>query len=160
MITSSKPASSAATAAAETRLRASRGSVVRTRIEGWPRSSEIDGYLDTRRGDPLPDLVVEIDRSVDSSHKLAPYFRMGVREAWTWGRRDGARIWVADHDAPLGFGPADESVVLPKLARSDLDRLLAAYRPSGAARELRDLARRVARAILERSEARVPSRRD
>ena len=32
----------------------------------------VDGYLDTRRGAPVPDLVVEIDRSVDSSAKLAP----------------------------------------------------------------------------------------
>ena len=30
----------------------------------------VDGYLDTRKGAPVPDLVVEIDRSVDSSDKL------------------------------------------------------------------------------------------
>ena len=32
----------------------------------------VDGYLDTRKGAPVPDLVVEIDRSIDSSDKLAP----------------------------------------------------------------------------------------
>ena len=42
-------------------------------------AERIDGWLDVRKGHPVPDLVVEIDRSTDSSGKLAPYFRMGVR---------------------------------------------------------------------------------
>ena len=42
---------------------------------------QIDGYVDVRTGLPPPDLVVEIDRSRRSRHKLAPYFRMGVKEA-------------------------------------------------------------------------------
>ena len=45
-------------------------------------AERIDGWLDVREGHPVPDLVIEIDRSTDSSGKLAPYFRMGVREAW------------------------------------------------------------------------------
>lgn len=108
----------------------------------------VDGYLDTRRGAPVPDLVVEIDRSVDSSRKLAPYFRMGVREAWTWSRADGARIWGAGGPATGAFGQADRSRVLPGLDRRDLDRLLASRTPPDAARRARAIARRVAHAML------------
>ena len=111
----------------------------------------LEGYLDVRKGHPIPDLVVEIDRSVASSHKLAPYFRLGVREAWTWSRRDGVRIWVVDAGAPAGFRPSDESRVLPLLARNDLDRLLASYRPADASRLVREIARRSAQAMVERS---------
>ena len=38
---------------------------------------DLEDYLDMRKGHPMPDLVAEIDRSVNSSHKLMPYFRMG-----------------------------------------------------------------------------------
>ena len=63
------------------------------------------GYLDTRKSHSAPDLVVEGDRSADSTRKLEPYFRMGVREAWTWSRGDGARIWVADPGGAGAFRP-------------------------------------------------------
>ena len=108
----------------------------------------VDGYLDTRAGDPVPDLVVEIDRSVDSRGKLGPYFRMGVREAWTWSRADGARIWTAAAAAAEGCAPADRSRVLPGLGRTALDRLLASRTPLDASRRARNVARRVADALL------------
>ena len=111
--------------------------------------ARFEGYLDTRKGHPVPELVVEIDRSVDSSHKLAPYFRMGVREAWTWSPRDGARLWTADPNAAPGFSAADESRVLPGLSREDLDRLLAGYPSIELSRETRRLARRVADELLK-----------
>ena len=114
--------------------------------------TEFDGYLDVRRAHPVPDLVVEIDRSVDSKHKLAPYFRLGVHEAWTWSRRHGARIWVADREPDLhsgqGLRAADRSRVLPGVGQRDLDRLLAAYSPARASRHSLRLAERVARALL------------
>ena len=113
---------------------------------------EFDGYLDVRRRHPVPDLVVEIDRSVDSRHKLAPYFRLGVREAWTWSRRHGARIWVADREPDVesgrGLRTADRSRVLPGLEQNDLDSLLVARLPSEASRHSLRLAKRVARALL------------
>ena len=107
----------------------------------------VDGYLDTRKGAPVPDLVVEIDRSVDSSDKLAPYFRMGVREAWTWSRGDGVRIWVADAAADA-FRSTDRSRVLAGLDRQALDRLLASRTPLEASRRTRTIARQVAHAML------------
>ncbi|MDE0063326.1 MAG: Uma2 family endonuclease [Gammaproteobacteria bacterium] len=89
------------------------------------RARQVEGYLDTDKGHPVPDLVAEVDRSVDSSHKLAPYFRMGVREAWNWSAKDGASIWIPDASLHQGFVKADESCVFPSLGRDDLDELLA-----------------------------------
>ena len=114
--------------------------------------TEFDGYLDVRKGHPVPDLVVEIDRSVDSRHKLAPYFRLGVREVWTWSRRHGARIWVAEAEPDVetgrGLRSADRSRVLPGLCQSDLDALLSAHSPAEATRLSLRLAEQVARSLL------------
>ena len=107
-----------------------------------------DGYLDTRKGAPVPDLVVEIDRSVDSSDKLAPYFRMGVREAWTWSRTDGVRIWAAGTGSDGAFAATGRSRVLSGLDRQALDRLLASRTPRDASRRARDVARQVVHAML------------
>ena len=119
---------------------------------GMEMLMELDGYLDMRAGYPVPDLVVEISRSVDSNHKLAPYIRMGVREAWTWSRRHGACIWVADPGSTAESGSklraADRSRVLPGLGQGDLDQLLASRSPAEASRHSLRLANRVARSIL------------
>ena len=113
---------------------------------------EFDGYLDVREGHPVPDLVVEIDRSVDSRHKLAPYFRLGVREAWTWSRRHGARIWVADSEPDVetgrGLRSTDRSRVLPGIRQSELDALLSVRSPAESARHSLRIAERVARSML------------
>ena len=114
--------------------------------------TEFDGYLDVRKGHPVPDLVVEIDRSVDSRHKLAPYFRLGVREAWTWSRRHGTRIWIADCEPDVesgkGLRAADQSRVLPGVSQGDLDVLLSAHSPAQASRHSLRLAERVAFSML------------
>ena len=112
------------------------------------RVTGLEGWLDIRKGHPVPDLVAEIDRSVDSSHKLAPYFRMGVREAWTWSRRDGVHIWVADTTSERHFRESGRSRVLPGVRRDDLDALLAPCPPSEASRRARRLAALVARTML------------
>ena len=100
-----------------------------------------------RTGLPPPDLVVEIDRSRRSRHKLAPYFRMGVREAWTWDRKEGACLWQPDAADPEGFRAVAESGLCPGLARDDLDRLCARGVP---AVERAQFSRRLARRIAER----------
>ena len=84
-----------------------------------------DIYLDVEKGHPIPDLVAEVDRSADSSHKLLPYFRMGVREVWTWNSGDGAVIWIAGDGAQREPAHATRSRVFPGLDREGLDRLLA-----------------------------------
>ena len=116
--------------------------------EKWDAAMRIDGWLDPRKGHPAPDLVVEIDRSVKSSHKLAPYFRLGVREAWTWSRRDGVRLWTADAGAARGVRETDRSIVLPGLTRDDLDRLVTSRSSAEVSRESRRLARLAADAML------------
>lgn len=111
-----------------------------------------EGWLDSRAGHPVPALVAEVDRSVKSSGKLAPYFRMGVREAWTWSRRDGARIWIASPESREGFRAADRSPVLPGLDRERLDRLLAHGSAAAGGRLAHGLARDVAAAIVARGD--------
>ena len=108
---------------------------------------QVDGYLDVRAGHPAPDLVVEIDRSVAARDKLALYFRMGIREVWTWSRQDGARLWLADPDTPGGFRSGSRSAVLPGLERAALDRLLAGRSPTESDRLSRSLVHVVADTI-------------
>ena len=108
-------------------------------------AGELEGFLDTRDGHPVPDLVVEVDRSVRSSRKLLPYFRMGVREAWIWSKTDGTSIWVPDATSRDAILPADASVVLPGVALHDLDGLLA----DGFGKERLELSRRIARQVAE-----------
>ena len=107
----------------------------------------VEEYLDVRLGYPPPDLVVEIDRSRRSRHKLAPYFRMGVKEAWTTSRKEVACIWAADRDSEEGFRLVPESRVWPGITRRDLDRLLSLRDSVERARLSRLLARRVAARI-------------
>ena len=112
------------------------------------QAATVEGDLDARRGDPMPDLVVEIDRPAESMDALAPYFRMGVREAWTWNPDRGARIWVPDTRAGPGVRTTDRSRALPNLRPWDIDDLLAARTPTEMSRNARRLARRVGQAIL------------
>ncbi len=113
------------------------------------RARGLAGYLDVRTGLPPPDLVVEIDRSHRTRYKLAPYFRMGVREAWTSDRKDGVSIWAPDGGAPEGFRAAPASALLPGLTGADLTPLCAPGDARELARHSRCLARRVAARILE-----------
>ena len=108
------------------------------------------GWLDVRRGHPVPDLVVEIDRSTQSSGKLAPYFRMGVREAWTWSRRGGASIWVPGGAAPEPVRGIAASRVLPGVTRDALDELFGLPSRSARMPAMRQLARRVASELVGR----------
>ena len=110
------------------------------------------GWLDIRRGHPAPDLVVEIDRSTRSSGKLAPYFRMGVREAWTWSRRDGAAIWVPGEEASAAVGRAAVSRVLPGVTRDALDELFGLPSKSARMPAMRQLAGRVAIELAGRND--------
>ena len=108
------------------------------------RVRDVDSYVDVRAGLPAPDLVVEIDRSRRSRHKLAPYFRMGVKEAWTFDRAAGAAIWTPDAACPDRCASSTQSQVLPGVTRLDLDRLLEQRDPVERAHLSRRLARRVA----------------
>ena len=112
---------------------------------------ELDGYLDVRTGLPPPDLVVEIDRSRRSRHKLAPYFRMGVKEVWTSDRQEGVGIWTPDAGVAEGCRPASSSALLPGLTGADLAPLCAPGDSLQQARHTQRLARLVAERILAAS---------
>ena len=105
---------------------------------------QVEGYVDVRTGLPPPTLVVEIDRSRRSDHKLGPYFRMGVQEVWTNHRLERAAIWRPNAEAAAGCRSVEESGVCPGLTRADLDRLFVRGSPSAQAEFSRALARRVA----------------
>ncbi len=109
------------------------------------------GWQDVRRGHPVPDLVVEIDRSTQSTGKLAPYFRMGVREAWTWSRRDGTAIWTPGGDAAKPVRRrAAASRVLRGVTRDALDELFRLPSRSARLPVMRQLSRRIARGLAGR----------
>ena len=109
-------------------------------------ATDVEGYLDTRLGHPVPDLVVEVDRSVNSRRKLLPYFRMGIREAWTWSPRDGVRMWVPDPARSDGITIVEGSTVLPGIGLEALDRLLGDSTREERFEVSRQLARQVAEA--------------
>ena len=115
------------------------------------RDRGLAGYLDVRTGLPPPDLVVEIDRSRRSRYKLAPYFRMGVKEAWTSDRNDGVSIWAPDAGVPEGFRSVPASVLLPGLTGADLAAVCTAGDGVEQARHTQRLARRVAARIVAAS---------
>ena len=117
------------------------------------RDRGIAGYVDVRTGLAPPDLVVEIDRSRRSRHKLAPYFRMGVKEAWTSDRKAGVTIWTPDAGLAEGFRSVSKSVVLPGLTATDLAPLCTSGDPREQARHSQRLARRIAERILDASPA-------
>ena len=116
----------------------------------------VEGYLDVRTGLPPPDLVVEIDRSRRSRRKLAPYFRMGVKEVWTWDRKEGAGLWRPDAAGPDAFRPVPDSHLCPGLTREDLDRLCVRGVP---ATERARFSRRLARRVAARLAATLPGDR-
>ena len=120
-------------------------------------AERIDDWLDVRKGHPVPDLVVEMDRSTDSSNKLAPYFRMGVREAWTWSRRSGTAIWIPAPEAVAELRRVTASMVLPGVTQSALARLLDARSGADRRYHLRRLAHRVAQEMAEREDAGAPA---
>ena len=107
-------------------------------------AERVGGWLDVRRGHPVPDLVIEIDRSTRSTRKLAPYFRMGVREVWTWSRGDGAAIWTPGGQASTPVSRTSASRVLPGVTRDALDELFGLPSRSARLPVMRQLARGVA----------------
>ena len=72
---------------------------------------------------------------------------MGVGEAWTWDRKEGAGLWRPDPAESDGFRAVPESRLCPGLTGDDVDRLCARGVP---AIERAQLSRRLARRIAAR----------
>lgn len=79
------------------------------------------GDLDLDSGDPVPDLVVEVDVTSPSLEKLPIYSRLGVPEVW---RHDGERLVVFLLDE-ASYVAASESAILPGATDDALTRLVA-----------------------------------
>jgi Uma2 family endonuclease len=97
--------------------------------------------------DPPPDLVIEIDLTRESSHKLAIYAELGVPEIW---RYDGSRwqIWQLIERA---YNPAPFSLAFPFLAAADLAEFVANSETQG-----RKQARRAFRLRVRKNKSRTP----
>jgi Uma2 family endonuclease len=84
------------------------------------------GDLDLDSGDPVPDLVVEVDITSPSLEKLPIYSRLSIPEVW---RHDGERLVIFLLDkAPAGgevsYVASSESAVLPGATGDALTRLV------------------------------------
>ncbi len=93
------------------------------------------------------------DGAFEADAKLAPYFRMGVKEAWTSDPKAGVTIWTPDAGAAEGFRSVSSSIVLPGLTATDLAPLCTSGDPREQARHSQRLARRIAERILDASPA-------
>jgi Uma2 family endonuclease len=78
------------------------------------------GNLNLDSGDPVPDLVVEVDITSPSLEKLPIYSRLGILEVW---RYDGERLVVLLLDK-TSYVEAPESAVLPGATCAALTRLV------------------------------------
>jgi Uma2 family endonuclease len=97
--------------------------------------------LDLSRGDPPPDLVLEIDMTSKSLNRFPIYARLGVPEIWCYD--DGAlNIY---HLREGDYVKAQVSLALPQLPVQELPQLIEAHRSEGRRairRAVRDWARR------------------
>ena len=85
------------------------------------------GDLDLDSGDPVPDLVVEVDITSPSLEKLPIYSRLGIPEVW---RHDGEQLVIflldeAPAEGEASYVAAPESTLLPGATGVALTRLIA-----------------------------------
>ncbi len=87
------------------------------------------GNLDLDSGDPVPDLVVEVDVTSPSLDKLPIYARLGVHEVWHHAGNPGRLAILGLEDESDGEEPryaeAPESAFLPGTTGEVLTRLIA-----------------------------------
>ncbi|MGB8702429.1 MAG: Uma2 family endonuclease [Thermosynechococcaceae cyanobacterium] len=96
--------------------------------------------LDLSKGDPPPDLVLEIDMTSKSLDRFLIYARLGVPELWCYD--DGVlNIYHLQGDE---YVRAQVSLALPKLPVQEFPQLIQAYRAAGR-RALRQAVRKWAR---------------
>jgi Uma2 family endonuclease len=96
--------------------------------------------LDLRKGDPPPDLVLEIDMTSKSLDRFPIYARLGVPELWCYD--DG--VLNIYHLQAGKYVPAQNSLALPKLPVQEFPLLIESCRTAGR-RALRQAVREWAR---------------
>lgn len=85
--------------------------------------------------DPPPDLVIEVALTHPSINRLPIYARLSVPEVW---RYDGTRLQILKLEN-AAYAEVPESVVLPSLKRSTLDRLIEQSKSMGRTAWLREV---------------------
>jgi Uma2 family endonuclease len=83
--------------------------------------------LDLSRGDPPPDLVLEIDVTHKSLDRFPIYARLGVPELWCYAAGELRMYALQDGE----YGEVQVSLVLPQLPIRELPQLIESYRSLG-----------------------------
>jgi Uma2 family endonuclease len=83
--------------------------------------------LDLGRGDPPPDLVLEIDMTSKSLDRFPIYARLGVPELWCYD----AGVLKIYHLQDGEYIEARDSLALPRLPIHELPELIETYRTEG-----------------------------
>lgn len=83
--------------------------------------------LDLKRGDPPPDLALEIDLTSKSLNRFPIYARLGVPELWSYDEGE-LRIFQLQEQ---GYVRVERSQIFPALNISALPQLIETYRPQG-----------------------------
>jgi Uma2 family endonuclease len=83
--------------------------------------------LDLGRGDPPPDLVLEIDMTSKSLDRFPIYARLGVPELWCYD----AGVLKIYHLQDSEYIEARDSLALPRLPIHELPELIETYRTEG-----------------------------
>jgi Uma2 family endonuclease len=83
--------------------------------------------LDLSKGDPPPDLVLEIDMTSKSLDRFPIYARLGVPEIWSYD--SGALVIYHLHNGE--YHQASVSLALPQLPIQELPQLIEAHRKAG-----------------------------
>ena len=96
--------------------------------------------LDLSKGDPPPDLVLEIDMTSKSVNRFPIYARLGVPEIWSY---DSGALNIY-HLQNGGYIKAEVSLALPQLPVQEFPQLIETHRPAGR-RALRKAVREWAR---------------
>ncbi|GAB4461785.1 MAG: Uma2 family endonuclease [Armatimonadaceae bacterium] len=95
--------------------------------------------VDVREGDPVPDLVIEIDLSSSSLPKEPIFAAFSIPEVWRYSE-DRLTIWILDSE---NYREQEESVALPGVTTALLNRWLSTFRrtrPAAWVREIRQWA--------------------
>lgn len=88
-------------------------------------ASQLTGVNPERPAHLPPDLVIEVDITSPSIHRMAVYAALGVPEIWCYGQRQGLRIYHLQPEAnPPEYQAMVTSIAFPQLTSTVLNEFL------------------------------------
>ena len=99
--------------------------------------------LDLSRGDPPPDLALEIDLTSKSLDRFPIYARLGIPEIWCYDQ-GALKIYCLKDDAYI---PTETSLALPDLPIKELPQIIETHRTKGR-RAIRQAVRQWVRNVI------------